>query len=62
MKLFLSLGAALLLSLVSVTRGDVVPELVLDERVLSISLVAADLSALAYGNASEYATFDAEGN
>mmetsp|Transcript_22878 Transcript_22878/g.49498 ORF Transcript_22878/g.49498 Transcript_22878/m.49498 type:complete len:380 (+) Transcript_22878:401-1540(+) len=61
MNIFLSLGATLVLTWLSGTRGEAVPELVLDERVLSISLVAANLSVLAYKNAADYAVVDAEG-
>lgn len=53
----------LLLALFSfVGNGATAIESVLTERVLSLAVVSANLSALAYENATEYATFDANGN
>jgi hypothetical protein len=47
------------MALLAFATGD---ESVLTETVLQISNVAAQLSAIAYDNATEYAIFDANGN
>mmetsp|Transcript_15772 Transcript_15772/g.24534 ORF Transcript_15772/g.24534 Transcript_15772/m.24534 type:complete len:449 (+) Transcript_15772:31-1377(+) len=63
-KAYLLLFSALSVANIAITSvaADDLPELVLDERVLNMSLIAANLSSLAYLPSMDFAVLDEDGN